>query len=117
VSIIGDKCIPNYPDRNLPSFFIYRNGEIVSQQVAWGADKERIIEELEALLILTGAVIPPDRPTPSGRRDHDQDEDDSDELLVGMNSGTATNGRAPKKNIRGSSTARKDDDDDSDFDM
>lgn len=44
VSIVGDKCIPNYPDRLLPTLFIYRKGEIVNQQVAWGASKPHTID-------------------------------------------------------------------------
>ena len=31
VSIVGDKCIPNYPDKNLPTMLIYRNGELHRQ--------------------------------------------------------------------------------------
>jgi len=33
VKIIGDLCIENYPDRNLPTIIIYNNGEIVTQLV------------------------------------------------------------------------------------
>lgn len=31
VSIVGDQCIPNYPDRNLPTLLVYRNGELHRQ--------------------------------------------------------------------------------------
>lgn len=31
VSIIGDQCIPNYPDKNLPTLLVYRNGELFRQ--------------------------------------------------------------------------------------
>lgn len=31
VSIIGDQCIPNYPDKNLPTLLIYRNGNLHRQ--------------------------------------------------------------------------------------
>ncbi|KAI0078150.1 thioredoxin-like protein [Panus rudis PR-1116 ss-1] len=44
VSIVGDKCIPNLPDTRVPMFIIYRNGEVLNQIVAWGADRERKIE-------------------------------------------------------------------------
>jgi hypothetical protein len=27
VKIIGDQCIPNYPDRNLPTLIIYDHGD------------------------------------------------------------------------------------------
>ena len=46
VSIVGDKCIPNYPDKHLPTFFNYRKGEVINQQIAWGADRERSLEGL-----------------------------------------------------------------------
>lgn len=31
VSIVGSQCIPNYPDHNLPTLLIYRNGELRRQ--------------------------------------------------------------------------------------
>lgn len=31
VSIVGNQCIPNYPDHNLPTLLIYRNGELRRQ--------------------------------------------------------------------------------------
>lgn len=33
VKIIGDQCIPNYPDRNLPTLLIYGNGDMKTQLV------------------------------------------------------------------------------------
>ena len=36
--------MPDYPDRHLPTLFIYRKGVIVNQQVAWGVDKEKNLE-------------------------------------------------------------------------
>lgn len=44
VSIVGDKCIPNLPDTRIPMIIIYRNGDVINQIVAWGADRERRIE-------------------------------------------------------------------------
>ncbi|KAL5511973.1 PLP2 [Sanghuangporus vaninii] len=115
VSIVGDKCIPNYPDRHLPTFFIYRKGEIVNQQVAWGADRERSLEELEALLVSCGAVIPSDLPRPSQNvAENDEDNDLSDDGEFSRSSVAKTNMRAPR-NIRDS--GRKNDDSDSDFDL
>ncbi|OCB86561.1 thioredoxin-like protein [Sanghuangporus baumii] len=101
VSIVGDKCIPNYPDRHLPTFFIYRKGEIVNQQVAWGADRERGLEELEALLNVA---------------ENDEDNDLSDDAYgeFSRSSVAKANIGAPK-NIRDS--ARENDDSDSDFDL
>lgn len=43
-SIVGDKCIPNYPDRMLPTLILYRNGEIKEQLVAWGTKQEGTLE-------------------------------------------------------------------------
>lgn len=33
VSIIGNMCIENYPDRNLPTLILYRNGQVKKQIV------------------------------------------------------------------------------------
>lgn len=33
VQSIGQNCIPNYPDRNLPTVFLYRDGELMTQFV------------------------------------------------------------------------------------
>ncbi|KAH8114248.1 thioredoxin-like protein [Phellopilus nigrolimitatus] len=114
LSIVGDKCIANYPDRHLPTIFIYRKGEIAHQQTSWGADKERSLEELEALLVLTGAVVPTERPTPSRQAQEENEENDlSDDDDGFSRSATAkVNGQVPK-NIRG----RTSDDEDSDFDI
>lgn len=73
VSIVGDKCIPDLPESRQPMLIIYRDGEIQNQIVAWGGDRERHLEELEAVLILCGAVIP----TAVPRNDRDTREEDS----------------------------------------
>ncbi|KAI0781419.1 thioredoxin-like protein [Trametes elegans] len=117
VSIVGDKCIPNLPDARLPMFIIYRKGEVLNQLVAWGADRERKIEELEAVLILAGAIIPQQRILPGSERDSDDDTSDTDDLdddpASRMRSAaTSTNARAPK-NIRG----KEDSDSDFEFDL
>ncbi|TFK88295.1 thioredoxin-like protein [Polyporus arcularius HHB13444] len=115
VSIVGDKCIPNLPDVRLPMLIIYRKGEVLNQLIAWGADRERRVEELEAVLILGGAIIP-QVPRPLGEdRDADSDIDDidDDDASSRMRSAsTRTNVPAPK-NLRG----KKDDDSDSDFEF
>jgi hypothetical protein len=33
VQSVGANCIPNYPDRNLPTVFIYHEGELMTQYV------------------------------------------------------------------------------------
>ena len=131
VSIVGDKCIPNLPDTRIPMIIIYRNGEVINQIVAWGADRERRIEgtrnsfpalflltvlpvELETVLLLAGAIIPQETPRRERRDsdDEDENEDSSDEASSRMRSaGTRTN-RSTGKNIR-----KKEEDSDSDFDL
>ncbi|CAL1703395.1 unnamed protein product [Somion occarium] len=115
VSIVGDKCIPNLPDSRVPMFIIYRNGEVLNQIPSWGGDRERRIEELEAILVLAGAIIPERRPREK-RRDSDEDEseEESDEEPSSRmrSASTRTNVRAPR-NVRG----RKEEDSDSDFDI
>lgn len=61
VSIIGDQCIPNYPDRNLPTLLIYRNGELHRQIVGLrpeiGLDGMKTkCEDIELLLTAVGAI-------------------------------------------------------------
>ncbi|KAK0458513.1 thioredoxin-like protein [Desarmillaria tabescens] len=117
VSIVGDKCIPNLPDSRIPMLIIYRKGEIRNQVIAWGSDRERRSEELEAILLMTGAVDLPDVPPTEQRRgDDDSDDDDSedrrDPSARMRSAATSTNGRT-QKNIRRSG----DDGDDSDFEF
>ena len=77
--------------------------------------------DLEAVLILSGAIIPPERPLPSENRggDHDIDEDMSDdESASRMRSSlprTSTTGPR-RQNVRGSAKANAEGDD-SDFDL
>jgi len=53
VSIVGDKCIPDYPDRNLPTLILYRNGRMVDNLVAWGANEKEpgTVHHLETVLL------------------------------------------------------------------
>ncbi|KAI0700528.1 thioredoxin-like protein [Cerioporus squamosus] len=118
VSIVGDKCIPNLPDARLPMFIIYRKGEVLNQLIAWGAEREARVEELEAVLILGGAIIPQVRRPPGEDRDgsdnsDNEDLDDDDPSSRMRSAGTRTNARAPK-NLRSS---KKGDDSDSDFEF
>jgi len=114
VSIVGDKCIPNYPDHNLPTIFVYRKGEIVTQQVAWGSSKPRSLEELEALLFISGAIGLPERMLPGKRTNQDEEEDEilNEESRTRTNL-KPTNGRIAR-NIRAST---RDDDEGSDLDL
>ncbi|KAF8558498.1 GTPase inhibitor [Imleria badia] len=120
VSIVGNKCIADLPDTRIPMLIVYRKGEIKNQLVAWGADRERRLEELEAILMLCGAIDPPEHPVRSDRTDSsdedDDDDDDDDDPSSHMRSAaTRTNAQAAK-NIRG--PPRKDDSDSEfEFDM
>ncbi|KAJ7801730.1 thioredoxin-like protein [Mycena leptocephala] len=116
VSIVGDKCIPNLPDSRVPMIIVYRKGEIRNQVVAWGADRERSLDELEILLLVTGAIIPPERPPEKKRNDSDEDSDDEEDGPPRRSAATSTNGRA-NKNIRGPAKKKAGDDSDSDFDF
>ncbi|KAF8968312.1 thioredoxin-like protein [Flammula alnicola] len=119
VSIVGDKCIPNLPDSRVPMIIVYRKGDIRNQIVAWGADKERRLEELEAILLVTGALDLPDRPGPAPERRDDEDEDDleeeDDDPSSRMRSAATSTNARPQRNIR--SSQRKGDDSDSDFEF
>ena len=72
--------------------------------------------ELEAYLLLTGALIPSERPPPTRQHNLDDDDDDlSDDEAFPRSSAAKVNGHA-EKNIRGPAR-REEDDDDSDFDL
>lgn len=121
VSIVGNKCIENYPDRHLPTLFLYRNGSLRRQFVAYGKDRERTVEELEVLLIATNMIDPrkaskvdteaaPRRSCDGS--DLDSDDDQPAARRPARTTGTVNGSDAPK-NIR---TATRDSDD-SDFDL
>jgi len=121
VSIVGDKCIPNLPDTRIPMIIVYRKGDIRNQVVAWGADRERRVEELEALLMVCGAVDLPERRRPGEARDpgddgSDDDDEDDDPSSRMRSAATATNSRS-RKNVRGPTKKSNDSDSDFEFDM
>lgn len=89
---ISTVCIPNYPDKNLPTVFVYFEGEMKTQWVgpiSFGG-MNLTIDELEWKLSEVGAVKTTleSKPEPqmrktmsifSGRAGGDQDSDDSDD--------------------------------------
>ncbi|KAJ1030093.1 hypothetical protein NDA16_001006 [Ustilago loliicola] len=88
VSIVGDQCIPNYPDRNLPTLLIYRNGDLHRQIVGLrpeiGLDGMKTkCEDIELLLTAVGAIERskvPGAPTHLGSQKPDTiDEGDEEE--------------------------------------
>jgi len=133
VSIVGDKCIPDLPDSRVPMFIVYRKGQIVTQSTAWGLGRERTLEgessvatvapsstfnldcgtttELEALLITSGAIIPPKKP-PADSRDDLNDGSDEEDTPERRSKSTWVN--YSTKNVR---NASKNGDSDSDFDL
>lgn len=111
-------------------FIIYRKGDVINQIVAWGADRERKVEgaailcasnhalipatELEAVLILGGAIIPqPGGPQQRKNDDDDDLDDDDDGPSSRMHSHVATTNAKTPKNIR----QTKDEDSDFEFDL
>ncbi|KAI9224015.1 thioredoxin-like protein [Blastocladiella britannica] len=94
VKIIGDQCIPNYPDRNLPTLVIYHGGDMIRQIVGMQAipgGMGTTIADVERLLLAVGAVQKSARETlygetPRGGND-DDDEDDEDAVERRMRSG------------------------------
>ncbi|GBE82765.1 thioredoxin-like protein [Sparassis crispa] len=122
VSIVGDKCIANLPDARIPMFIIYRNGDVLNQIVAWGGDRERKIEELEAVLILGGAITPEQQQGLRSERSRDSnsdddepdDEDSGDSLSDRMRSAATMTNVHSGKNIR---RTQREEDSDSEFEF
>ncbi|CAG8547501.1 13309_t:CDS:2 [Acaulospora colombiana] len=58
LKIIGDQCIPNYPDRNLPTLLIYGEGDMRHQLTGLSqlGGMNMTLENLENYLISTGAI-------------------------------------------------------------
>ncbi|KAF9239688.1 thioredoxin-like protein [Melanogaster broomeanus] len=122
VSIVGNKCIADLPDTRIPMFIIYRKGEIRNQLISWGSDRERRLEELEAILFLCGVVDPPEHPPQGARGSHDNDNESSDDgedddLSSRMRSAATRLNAHSAKNVRGPARNRDDSDSDFEFDM
>lgn len=125
VSIIGDQCIPNYPDKNLPTLLVYRNGELHRQIIGLrpeiGLDGMKTkCEDIELLLVAIGVVdrstVPgaathpdqPDHKTQAQRRADDREEaEDEDEGFGGSNR------KYHKPTVR----SQEEEDDDLDWDL
>lgn len=115
---------------------VYRKGDIRTQVVAWGADRERRVEglclsrvrhhcknpdiapptELEAIFTACGAITPSAVRRPRGRDAHEDEEEESDDPSSKMRSAAAMTNGKHARNIR-SSAAKKGGDSDSDFDL
>ncbi|PWN52165.1 thioredoxin-like protein [Violaceomyces palustris] len=111
VSIVGDKCIPNYPDKNLPTLLIYRNGELHRQIIGLrpeiGLDGMNTkCEDIELLLTAVGVLDRSQVPGAStyddgrgGERDGGRGEDDGEDSDEGFG-GTRRGEGAKSKNAR-----------------
>jgi hypothetical protein len=58
VKIVADMCIPNYPDRNVPTLLIYGQGDLKQQIVGLSrfGGKSANVENLEIVLKAIGAL-------------------------------------------------------------
>jgi hypothetical protein len=129
LSIPAGLCIPNYPDKNVPTLLIYRNGEMVGNIVsgmglngmkttAQGelltslVTKRVLMTDVERLLLRYRAIEKPN-PILRNRGIDDDSDDDDGERGTGMVNVTRTGLRTG-----GTGTgAGKGDSDDSDFDL
>jgi hypothetical protein len=127
LAIPAQLCIPNYPDKNVPTLLIYRGGEMMGQVVAGAGLKgmkttargepirrRELMADLEALLIRYTALTGPSKALRgSTSRDADSDDELDDDI------GTVnTRGGGIRSGGVGVGTRREaSDDDDSDFDM
>ncbi|WWC89695.1 uncharacterized protein L201_004620 [Kwoniella dendrophila CBS 6074] len=127
LSIPAGLCIPNYPDKNVPTLLIYRNGDISGNVIAGMGLKgmKTTVRDLEGLLLYYKAI---ENPSPSLRsqqnnNDDSDIDDDFDDKVGGVNS-RSTNIRNGGVGL-GTNRGRNDDDDndhnndddDSDFDL
>ncbi|KAL7423372.1 Proteolipid protein 2 [Cryptotrichosporon argae] len=77
LSIPAQLCIPNYPDKNVPTLLVYRAGDVRGNIVA-GAGLSGLrtnVRELEALLIRYTALEAPSSALRPVRNDSDDDDD------------------------------------------
>ena len=50
-NILFQQCVPNYPDKNLPTVFVYRNGQLAIQWIGGGNfGRDPKLEEIEWML-------------------------------------------------------------------
>ncbi|WVO15391.1 hypothetical protein L204_103049 [Cryptococcus depauperatus] len=120
LSIPAGLCIPNYPDKNVPTFLIYRNGEMVGNVVAGMGLKglKTTVKDLEGLLLYFKAIEKPSSAFQRPRAaSHDSDFDDDLDNGVGA---VNTKQSRIRHGGMGVGTGRSEDEDHSDvsdFDM
>jgi hypothetical protein len=123
---------------------VYRKGDIRHQIVAWGADRDRqpegrtlfsplktmsdnvdLFSELEAILLVTGALDLPEtfsgygghRVKEDDSDDHSDDDDDDDDPSSRMRSAVTSTNARHSRNIRSSQKNKSDSDSEFEFDM
>ncbi|KAJ3082135.1 hypothetical protein HDU79_001744 [Rhizoclosmatium sp. JEL0117] len=102
LKIVGDQCIPNYPDRNCPTLIIYKDGDLKANLVgiqSLGGPNTRAYD-LERMLVGYG-VIEKALLSPSGGRKQDSDDEEDDGPVSGI-----------RISRSGGRQSRKDEDDD-----
>ncbi|GAA94993.1 uncharacterized protein L969DRAFT_95709 [Mixia osmundae IAM 14324] len=118
VSIIGDMCIPNYPDKNIPTMIIYRGGELTRQPLVGLGPSiglkgvQTTLEDVEKLLLQSGALdlalkVDIGRRKPDGKDDDEAKlgdfvdaHDDSDDDDAHQEGGRINSGRSRIRNCR-----------------
>lgn len=68
VKIVADMCIPNYPDKNVPTLLIYGNGDLQKQIIGLSMFGGKNAENIEMILKGIGAI--------KGDKKKDDDEED-----------------------------------------
>ncbi|KAI9279939.1 thioredoxin-like protein [Umbelopsis sp. AD052] len=78
LKIVADQCIPNYPDRNVPTLLVYVNGDIRANMIGavlFGGMK-MTVESLRKQLVQTGAL-----PVEAGDQEEEQESTRSKKSL------------------------------------
>ncbi|KAJ9114269.1 hypothetical protein QFC22_005721 [Naganishia vaughanmartiniae] len=65
LSIQGDQCIPNYPDKNIPTLLMYRNGDCLGQVVGLKGGLRTTAMDIERLLLGYHMI---EKPNPQTRK-------------------------------------------------
>ncbi|GHJ86878.1 hypothetical protein NliqN6_3280 [Naganishia liquefaciens] len=137
LSIQGDQCIPNYPDKNIPTLLMYRNGDCLGQVVGLKGGLRTTAMDIERLLLGYKIIEKLNPQTARTWRRHVQStksgliggavsssEDDSEASEEDAAFGTIARGKkGDARGLRqggaglGLSGARRNQDDDSDFDL
>ncbi|WRT67492.1 uncharacterized protein IL334_004464 [Kwoniella shivajii] len=121
LSIPAGLCIPNYPDKNVPTLLIYRNGDMVGNVIAGMGLKgmKTTVRDLEGLLLYYKAIEKPSATLlRQQQRDDDSDlDDDFDDKVGGVNARSTTIRSGGSGLGTGRGQAESDGDSDSDFDL